>query len=64
MNSSQRRILVRVLFVIALLSTGLCLFAIIVNEADALFGKILWATLLAPATFVAALYLRAGGASD
>jgi hypothetical protein len=64
MNPSQRRILVRTLFVVAALSAALCLFAVVVGEADALFDEILWATLLAPTCFVAALYLRAGGASE
>ena len=64
MNAVQRRILVRSLFVLAALTGGLCAFAVVVGEADALFDKILWATIISPASFVGALYLRAGGHSE
>jgi hypothetical protein len=62
MNAAQRKILVRTLFVLAALSAGLSLFAIVVGQADALFDDILWNTPVAPVAFVLALYLRAGGA--
>jgi len=64
MNATQRRILVRTLFVVAALSAALCLFVVVSGAPEALFRKILWATLLAPSSFVAALYLRAGGTNQ
>ncbi len=62
MNETQRKIVVVSLFLLAALCGA---FTVIVAvEADnELFDDFIWTTLLAPASLVAALYLRAGGKS-
>ena len=64
MNSGQRLVLVKALFVLAAIMGALCVYAIVIGQVDALFDEILWATIIAPTSLVAALFLRAGGQDE